>query len=77
MPIEALRSFIQKKSFRAFQIHTSSGEVYRVGDPELIQFTPGTVTLLARVPGTGQSTPVAVIDLAGVISLSFATPETS
>ena len=70
----AFQSFIRMNPFRAFQLHTKSGAVYRVGDPELIQVTAGTVTLLARVQGTGQSSPVAVIDLTSVTSLDFATP---
>jgi hypothetical protein len=70
MTPEAIQSVLQMKPFRPFQIHSGSGRVYPVCDPDLVRISATTLTLLAAGPGNTTSR-VADIDIASVTSLTL------
>jgi hypothetical protein len=76
MTPETIQSVLKMRPFRAFQVHTSGGGVYPVGDPDLVRISATTLTLLAAGPGNTTSR-VADIDIAHVSSLTLdVSPET-
>jgi hypothetical protein len=68
-----IQSALEMSPFRTFHIHTRGGLKYLIGDPDLVQVSDTTLTLLAAGPGNTTSW-VAVIDLAHVVSLGLNAP---
>ena len=45
MNLEAIRRFIQRRPFEAFEVELSSGQVYRVGHPEAVMLLKNTLVI--------------------------------
>ena len=67
MQIDQIRAPHRAKPFRAFEIHTASGGVYKVGHPENLSITVNGLGLVV-MPAGGE---VALIDVESVTEVTY------
>jgi hypothetical protein len=75
MTPETIQSALQMKPFRPFLLRVRGGWEYPVVDPDLVQISATTLTILESGPDNTTSL-VAEVDIDAITSLTLAAPTT-